>query len=152
MITITAIKPYFSTGVLGKFSRCLFVPFGVPKLCLFVASKAPLKTGFAFFLSAKPVSSLFRLAARHYFLFFLKERRPFPRVKIRSPVKKKSDSDYRNEVKILLINLSKEPFTVKSGDRIAQIIFAPTFRITWLPVEELNETKRGMGGFGSTGV
>ncbi|AHC55176.1 dUTPase [Tunisvirus fontaine2] len=62
------------------------------------------------------------------------------------------DSDYRSEIGIILINLSNEPFTVKDGDRIAQIVFARVDRISWEVVDELPETERGNGGFGSTGV
>ena len=61
------------------------------------------------------------------------------------------DSDYRGEIKIALINLSSENFTVKSGERIAQMIIAKHEKAELIQVEELNETKRGEGGFGSTG-
>lgn len=61
------------------------------------------------------------------------------------------DSDYRGEIKIALINLSNEPFTVKSGERIAQMVIARHEQAILIPVEALNETKRGEGGFGSTG-
>lgn len=61
------------------------------------------------------------------------------------------DSDYRGEIKIALINLSNENFVVKSGDRIAQMIIAKHERAELIQVEELNETRRGEGGFGSTG-
>ncbi|HLP53228.1 MAG TPA: dUTP diphosphatase [Chitinophagales bacterium] len=61
------------------------------------------------------------------------------------------DSDYRGEIKIALINLSNEPFIVKSGERIAQMVIAKHERAVLIPVEVLNETKRGEGGFGSTG-
>lgn len=61
------------------------------------------------------------------------------------------DSDYRGEIKIALINLSNEPFVVKSGERIAQMVIAKHERAVLVPVEVLNETKRGEGGFGSTG-
>ncbi|HRG87411.1 MAG TPA: dUTP diphosphatase [Chitinophagales bacterium] len=61
------------------------------------------------------------------------------------------DSDYRGEIKIALINLSNEPFTVKSGERIAQMVIARHEQAILIPVEVLNETKRGEGGFGSTG-
>lgn len=61
------------------------------------------------------------------------------------------DSDYRGEIKIALINLSNEPFTVKSGERIAQMVIARHEQAILIPVDVLNETKRGEGGFGSTG-
>lgn len=61
------------------------------------------------------------------------------------------DSDYRGELKIILINLGQEDFTVNNGDRIAQIIVAPVIQGKFIPAVELNETERGMGGFGSTG-
>ena len=61
------------------------------------------------------------------------------------------DSDYRGELKVILINLGKEKFTVNSGDRIAQIIVAPVTRGRFAVVEELDQTERGSGGFGSTG-
>lgn len=61
------------------------------------------------------------------------------------------DSDYRGELKVILINHGAEPFAVRRGDRVAQLVLAPVTRATWLPVEELDETQRGEGGFGSTG-
>lgn len=61
------------------------------------------------------------------------------------------DSDYRGELKVILINLGDFPFEVRRGDRIAQLVLAPVVRATWLEVEELDETVRGEGGFGSTG-
>lgn len=61
------------------------------------------------------------------------------------------DSDYRGEIKIALINLSNENFIVKSGERIAQMIIAKHERAELIQTEILNETKRGEGGFGSTG-
>jgi len=61
------------------------------------------------------------------------------------------DADYRGEVKVLLINLGGQPFTVKSHDRIAQIVFQPTVRVAWQEVDVLPESARGQGGFGSTG-
>lgn len=61
------------------------------------------------------------------------------------------DSDYRGELKVILINLGDFPFEVRRGDRIAQLVLAPVVRATWLEVEELDETQRGEGGFGSTG-
>ena len=62
------------------------------------------------------------------------------------------DSDYRGEIKVALINLGNEDFKIKSGDRIAQMIIAQHERAEWVKVEELNDTHRGSGGFGSTGV
>jgi dUTP pyrophosphatase len=61
------------------------------------------------------------------------------------------DSDYRGEVKVILINLGSEPYTVHRGDRIAQILFSPVIQAEFIPVMELNESERGDGGFGSTG-
>lgn len=61
------------------------------------------------------------------------------------------DSDYRGEVKVILINHGEEPFAIRRGDRIAQLVLAPVTRATWLEVAELDETERGEGGFGSTG-
>lgn len=62
------------------------------------------------------------------------------------------DADYRGEIQVLLINLGQEPFTVNRGDRIAQLIVAPVARVTWQEVESLEQTERGSGGFGHTGV
>jgi dUTP pyrophosphatase len=62
------------------------------------------------------------------------------------------DSDYRGEVKVLAVNLGEESFTVKHGDRIAQMVIAPVTRVIIREVAELEETERGEGGFGSTGV
>lgn len=61
------------------------------------------------------------------------------------------DSDYRGELKVILINLGEAPFEVRRGDRIAQLVVAPVFRATWREVDHLDETARGAGGFGSTG-
>lgn len=61
------------------------------------------------------------------------------------------DADYRGEVKVLLVNLSNETFTIENGERIAQIIVAKHERIEWQASEELSETERGAGGYGSTG-
>ncbi len=61
------------------------------------------------------------------------------------------DSDYRGELKIILINLGSEEFAVRRGDRIAQLVLAPVTRASWLEVDDLDETARGEGGFGSTG-
>ena len=62
------------------------------------------------------------------------------------------DSDYRGEVKVILINLGKDDFTVKRGDRIAQLVFTPIVRAQFEHSEELTESERGAGGFGSTGT
>ncbi len=62
------------------------------------------------------------------------------------------DSDYRGEIKILLINLGDSPFTVQNGDRIAQIVFKNVIKASWQVVEGLPDTDRGEGGFGSTGI
>ncbi len=61
------------------------------------------------------------------------------------------DPDYRGEVKVLLINLGEEPVEIAAGDRIAQLVVAPISRLELIEVEELPETTRGGGGFGSTG-
>ena len=61
------------------------------------------------------------------------------------------DADYRGEVKVILVNLSNEPFTINPGERIAQLVLARYERIEWDEVETLEETCRGEGGFGSTG-
>jgi dUTP pyrophosphatase len=62
------------------------------------------------------------------------------------------DSDYRGEVKVILANLSSDPFCVVRGLRIAQLVLAPVARIEWQPVDSLDATARGAGGFGSTGT
>ncbi|WP_163338372.1 dUTP diphosphatase [Desulfopila sp. IMCC35008] len=62
------------------------------------------------------------------------------------------DSDYRGEVKIGLVHLGKEPFRLKRGDRVGQMILAPVVTAKWKNVESLDETKRGSGGFGHTGL
>lgn len=61
------------------------------------------------------------------------------------------DADYRGEIKVILVNLSNEPFTVNPGERIAQLVIARYEKIEWSEVEVLDETERGAGGFGSTG-
>ena len=62
------------------------------------------------------------------------------------------DADYRGEIKILLINLSDEEFAVKTGDRIAQMIVSKHEQIIWEDADSLNETSRGTGGYGHTGI
>ena len=62
------------------------------------------------------------------------------------------DSDYRGEIKVILINLSKDEFSVKNGERIAQIVVCPIKQVIVEEVKELTETIRGIGGFGSTGT
>ncbi|WP_221792110.1 dUTP diphosphatase [Aquisediminimonas sediminicola] len=62
------------------------------------------------------------------------------------------DSDYRGEVKVILANLGDQPFPIKRGDRIAQLVVAPVQRATFRTVADLDDTARGTGGFGSTGV
>ncbi len=62
------------------------------------------------------------------------------------------DADYRGEIKIIMINLGQEGFTVRDGERIAQMVIAPVSRCCWKPVAELAASRRGTGGFGHTGV
>lgn len=62
------------------------------------------------------------------------------------------DSDYRGEVKVILINLGTENFTISHGDRIAQMVVAPVVQAQFQVVESLSATERGQGGFGSTGI
>lgn len=62
------------------------------------------------------------------------------------------DADYRGELKVILVNLSHEDFTINNGDRIAQMVIAKHERAEFIEVQELSETSRGHGGFGSTGV
>ena len=61
------------------------------------------------------------------------------------------DADYRGEVKVILVNLSKEDFSINDGERIAQMIIAKHEQAEWVEVKELQESDRGAGGFGSTG-
>lgn len=61
------------------------------------------------------------------------------------------DADYRGEVRVSLVNISKEPFTIEPGERIAQMVVARHEHVEWEEVEELSETARGAGGWGSTG-
>lgn len=62
------------------------------------------------------------------------------------------DADYRGEIGVILVNLSNEAFTIQNGERIAQLVIAKHNRAEWKEVSQLSETKRGEGGFGSTGV
>lgn len=62
------------------------------------------------------------------------------------------DADYRGEIKVILANLGTEPFTVERGMRIAQMVVAAYNRVSWNAVDSLDETARGDGGFGSTGI
>jgi dUTP pyrophosphatase len=62
------------------------------------------------------------------------------------------DADYRGEIGVILVNLSNEDFVIENGERIAQLIIAKHERAEWIEVQELSETSRGDGGFGSTGV
>lgn len=62
------------------------------------------------------------------------------------------DADYRGEVKVILVNLGKDPVTISPGDRIAQLVIAPVVQAEWIAVDRLEATERGEGGFGSTGV
>ena len=61
------------------------------------------------------------------------------------------DADYRGNIGVILVNLSSEPFTINNGERIAQLVISKYERVEWNEVEELSETDRGSGGFGSTG-
>lgn len=62
------------------------------------------------------------------------------------------DADYRGEIGVILVNLSNEDFIIENGERIAQLVIAKHERAEWIEVNELNETSRGEGGFGSTGT
>jgi dUTP pyrophosphatase len=62
------------------------------------------------------------------------------------------DADYRGEVGVILVNLSSDSFTIEDGERVAQLVFAEVTQAQWEQSEELTETERGAGGFGSTGV
>ena len=62
------------------------------------------------------------------------------------------DADYRGELKVILVNLSHESFTINDGDRMAQMVIAKHERAEFIEVQELSETSRGQGGFGSTGL
>ncbi|MCF8468431.1 MAG: dUTP diphosphatase, partial [Sneathiella sp.] len=62
------------------------------------------------------------------------------------------DADYRGEVGIILLNAGTEPFIIQRGDRVAQMVIAPVLQASWIETDMLDETLRGEGGFGSTGV
>lgn len=62
------------------------------------------------------------------------------------------DADYRGEIGVILVNLSNEDFIINNGERIAQLVIAKHERADWIEVDELSDTSRGEGGFGSTGV
>ena len=62
------------------------------------------------------------------------------------------DADYRGEIKVLLVNLSDQDFVVEDGERIAQMVVAKYSRVVWQQTEELSDTERGAGGYGSTGI
>ena len=62
------------------------------------------------------------------------------------------DADYRGEVKVILMNLGSEPLTINRGERVAQLVIAPVARVVISEVEDVDETIRGLGGFGSTGT
>ena len=62
------------------------------------------------------------------------------------------DADYRGEIGVILVNLSNEDFMIQNGERIAQLVIAKHERVEWTQVEELSDTSRGTGGFGSTGT
>lgn len=61
------------------------------------------------------------------------------------------DADYRGEIKVILVNLSNEPFVVQDGERIAQLVIAKHEQITWQEADQLSDSERGSGGFGHTG-
>jgi dUTP pyrophosphatase len=62
------------------------------------------------------------------------------------------DADYRGEIRVIMVNLSPENFEIKDGERIAQMVVARHERVEWVEVNQLNESERGTGGFGHTGV
>jgi len=61
------------------------------------------------------------------------------------------DSDYRGEICVLLANFGRKPFTVRRGDRIAQMVFVPVVQVAFVPVDQFSPSERGAGGFGHTG-
>ncbi|HOG41350.1 MAG TPA: dUTP diphosphatase [Bacteroidales bacterium] len=62
------------------------------------------------------------------------------------------DADYRGEINVLLVNLSPDPFTINPGERIAQMVISRHEKVEWVEVDDLENTERGAGGFGSTGI
>ena len=62
------------------------------------------------------------------------------------------DADYRGEISVIVINLDREPFTINPGERICQMVIAPYTHVAWEPVEQIDETRRGDGAFGHTGL
>lgn len=62
------------------------------------------------------------------------------------------DADYRGEISVIVINLGRESFTINPGERICQMVIAPYTHVAWEPVEEIDETRRGDGAFGHTGL
>lgn len=62
------------------------------------------------------------------------------------------DADYRGEIGVIVINLSREPFTINNGDRVCQIVIKEYVRVEWEQVDRIDETERGDGGFGHTGI
>lgn len=62
------------------------------------------------------------------------------------------DADYRGEIGVILINLSQEPFVINNGERICQMVIARYSRVDWIPTDSLDDTERGAGGFGHTGI
>ena len=62
------------------------------------------------------------------------------------------DSDYRGEINVILINLGKDIFPIRDGDRIAQLAYSPSYRVPFTVTDKLSETKRGSNGFGSSGI
>lgn len=62
------------------------------------------------------------------------------------------DADYRGEIKVLLVNLSNDTFTISHGDRVAQMVVAPHEQVEWEETNQLSDTDRGAGGYGSTGI
>lgn len=62
------------------------------------------------------------------------------------------DADYRGEVKVIVVNLSSQDFTIENGERVAQLVVAKHERVLWVPAEQLTETVRGEGGFGHSGI